>query len=84
LYDRYMKAGYAATDQKQYETALRYFRRALDERPNDSYSTQAIRNIESTLQPGSSQPIPQTSTPTTLPARPLPPAPTNVALQATR
>ena len=85
LYDRYMKAGYAATDQKQYETALRYFRRALDERPNDSYSTQAIRNIEGTLQPDRLQPpSPQTSTPGTPAPRPMPPAPSSPTLQAAR
>lgn len=45
-FDRYMRAGYAATQQRDYETALLYFRRALDERPDDSYAEQAIRNVE--------------------------------------
>jgi hypothetical protein len=45
-YDRYMLAGYAATQQKDNQTALLYFRRALDERPNDTFATQAIRNVE--------------------------------------
>ncbi|HEY9663291.1 MAG TPA: hypothetical protein V6C65_33000, partial [Allocoleopsis sp.] len=44
--DRYMAAGYEATQQRNYETALLYFRRALDERPNDSYAQQAIQNVE--------------------------------------
>lgn len=46
VYDRYMQAGYAATQQKDSQTALLYFRRALDERPNDPFATQAIRNVE--------------------------------------
>jgi hypothetical protein len=46
VYDRYMQAGYAATESKDYGTALLYFRRALDERPNDTYAEQAIRNVE--------------------------------------
>jgi hypothetical protein len=45
-YDRYMMAGYAATQQRDYDTALLYFKRALDERPNDSFAEQAIRNVE--------------------------------------
>ncbi|HEY9659291.1 MAG TPA: hypothetical protein V6C65_12620 [Allocoleopsis sp.] len=45
-FDRYMAAGYEATQQRNYETALLYFRRALDERPNDSYAQQAIQNVE--------------------------------------
>jgi hypothetical protein len=45
-YDRYMRAGYAATQRKDYDTALLYFRRALDERPNDTYAQQAVRNVE--------------------------------------
>lgn len=46
VYDRYMRAGYAATERRDYETALVYFRRALDERPNDSFAEQAIQNVE--------------------------------------
>jgi hypothetical protein len=45
-FDRYMAAGYEATNQRDYETALLYFQRALDERPNDSYAQQAIQNVE--------------------------------------
>ncbi|MGB3614066.1 MAG: hypothetical protein WBA10_09750 [Elainellaceae cyanobacterium] len=45
-FDRYMVAGYEATDQRDYETALLYFRRALDERPNNTYAQQAIQNVE--------------------------------------
>ena len=45
-FDRYMTAGYAATQKRDYETALLYFQRALDERPNSSYAQQAIKNVE--------------------------------------
>lgn len=59
-YDRYMKAGYAATEKKQHQTALLYFKRALDERPSDTYATQAVRNVEAYLKgekpPTSTQP----------------------------
>jgi hypothetical protein len=41
-----MQAGYRATNQRDYDTALLYFRRALDERPNDPYARQAIQNVE--------------------------------------
>jgi pyruvate/2-oxoacid:ferredoxin oxidoreductase alpha subunit len=45
-FDRYMAAGYAATEQRDYGTALLYFQRALDERPDNSYAQQAIQNVE--------------------------------------
>jgi hypothetical protein len=63
-YDRYMRAGYDATRRKDHKTALLYFKRALDERPEDSYATQAIRNVESYLnpnRPASSAPKPSPS-----------------------
>ncbi|HEY9616308.1 MAG TPA: ARC6/PARC6 family protein [Microcoleaceae cyanobacterium] len=70
-YDRYMKAGYAATEKKQHQTALLYFKRALDERPSDTYATQAIRNVEAYLRgekptstPPSQPPAPTSTTPT--------------------
>lgn len=46
-YDRYMRAGYAAVEQKNYEAALLHFQRALDERPSDTYAQRAIQNVES-------------------------------------
>lgn len=46
IYDRYMTAGYAATQQRDYDTALLYFNRALDERPNDTYAERAVQNVE--------------------------------------
>jgi hypothetical protein len=45
-FDRYMTAGYAATQERDYETALLYFQRALDERPDNTYAQQAIQNVE--------------------------------------
>jgi hypothetical protein len=49
VFDRYMQAGYRATEQRDYATALLYFQRALDERPDDSYAQQAIENVEGYL-----------------------------------
>jgi hypothetical protein len=45
-----MRLGYAATQQRDYQTALINFRRALNARPGDSYATRAIRNVEGYLQ----------------------------------
>jgi Flp pilus assembly protein TadD len=45
-----MRIGYAATQRGDYQTALINFRRALQARPNDSYATQAIRNVETYIQ----------------------------------
>lgn len=49
-YDRHMQIGYSATKKRDYQTALISFRRALAERPGDTYATQAIRNVASRLQ----------------------------------
>lgn len=46
LYDRYMQAGYKATQERDYNTAAVYFKRALDERPQDSYAASALQNVE--------------------------------------
>jgi len=48
-YDRYMKAGYEASESKDYQAALENFKKALEERPNDIYAQQAIHNIEAYL-----------------------------------
>ncbi|MEO0540614.1 MAG: hypothetical protein AAFZ80_07090 [Cyanobacteria bacterium P01_A01_bin.105] len=45
-YTRYMRLGYAYTNQFDYNTALINFRRALAARPNDPYATQAVANTE--------------------------------------
>ena len=47
VYDRYMQVGYQAKEKKDLSKALLFFRRALDERPNDNYAMTAIQNIES-------------------------------------
>ena len=44
-YDRYMRLGYDATERGNYVQALTFFERALAERPEDGYATQAIRNV---------------------------------------
>ncbi len=46
FYDRYMVAGYAAAQRKDSQTALLYFRRALDERPEDRFALEAIQNLQ--------------------------------------
>lgn len=46
-YDRAMRIGYAAAQQRDYQTALINFRRALKERPGNRYALQAIQNVES-------------------------------------
>ncbi|MGI0492101.1 hypothetical protein ACN4EG_09830 [Alkalinema pantanalense CENA528] len=51
-YDRYMQVGYTATQKRNHRTALIFFRRALDERPNDTYAIQAIKNVEAYLAQG--------------------------------
>lgn len=48
-YNRYMQAGYNATQKNDYASALLNFKRALDERPDDTYAIQAIRNVEGYL-----------------------------------
>lgn len=48
-YTRAMLAGYAAAEQKDYQTALLNFNQALDERPNDRYALDAISNMEAYL-----------------------------------
>lgn len=64
FYDRYMQAGYAATQKKDMQTAILYFKRALDERPQDTFASQAIRNLEAASKPNrATNPIP---------AKPLP------------
>ncbi|MCU0552264.1 MAG: hypothetical protein MUC48_23285 [Leptolyngbya sp. Prado105] len=47
FYDRYMAAGVEAVQRKDEKTARLYFGRALDERPNDQFALQAMRNLNS-------------------------------------
>ncbi len=46
-YDRYMIVAKQAEEQKDYKKALLFFRRALDERPDDTYATTGIQALES-------------------------------------
>lgn len=77
IYDRYMRAGYRATDQRDYDTALLYFRRALDERPNDIYAGRAIRNVEGYRDSQQAAPPPASNTTRNAPASPLDGSPAN-------
>jgi len=45
-YDKYMQLGYGATRQRNYSTALNYFKQALQEKPRDRYAITAVRNIQ--------------------------------------
>lgn len=45
-YERFMQVGYAATEKKDYQTALINFQRALKQRPGDPYASQAMRNVQ--------------------------------------
>ncbi len=45
-YTRAMNLGYAYSNEFDYQTALINFRRALEERPEDVYATEAIANME--------------------------------------
>ena len=45
VFRRYMLTGYAATKQRDYQTALVNFRKALNERPGNPYATKAIRTM---------------------------------------
>ena len=49
-FTQYMLDGYAATDQRDYPTALSNFRNALQLRPGNPYATQAISNVEGYIQ----------------------------------
>ncbi|GBF80448.1 HEAT repeat domain-containing protein [Aphanothece sacrum] len=45
-YRNYMKAGYRAAKEKEYQKALEKFNQALKDRPEDIYAQQAIQNVE--------------------------------------
>lgn len=72
IFDRYMQAGYAADQQKDAATALLYFTRALDERPNDPFAIQAMRNAQASVarsRAGASKPSPKPSAEQSSPKR---------------
>ena len=45
-----MNAGYAATQQRNYPTALACFQRALQLRPGNPYAAQAVQNVQGYIQ----------------------------------
>lgn len=49
-YDDNMQKGYEATENREYDQALSYFKIALSHRPEDFYATQAISNVERLLE----------------------------------
>jgi len=49
-YDRLMKAGYTAVQNRDYPAALEKFRKALALRPQDTYALKAIQNVEGYLE----------------------------------
>ena len=61
-----MNAGYAATAQRDYPTALAYFQQALQLRPGNPYATRAISNVQSYMQRSTSS-TPSNSRGTTTP-----------------
>lgn len=49
-YNQAMQLGYTETRRRNYRKALGHFQQALQLRPNDSYATTAIRNVNSYIQ----------------------------------
>ena len=62
FYERYMNAGYDAVQRKDQKAAQLYFQRALDERPQDQFALQAIRNLDAPTR-DSNRPTPITEQP---------------------
>lgn len=56
-YDRYMRLGYDETSQRDYQSALINFNRALSERPGDYYATQGVRNVTSYIAAQEGKPL---------------------------
>jgi uncharacterized protein HemY len=56
-YDRYMRLGYDETNKRDYQSALINFERALKERPDDYYASQAVRNVSSYIAAQKGQPL---------------------------
>ena len=48
-YDRLMRLGYDATQREDYTTAIDFFQRALETRPDDYYATEALENVRTYL-----------------------------------
>lgn len=56
-YDLYMRLGYDETNKRDYQSALINFNRALQERPNDYYASQGIRNVSSYIAAKKGKPL---------------------------
>lgn len=50
MFETYMRSGYSASKSKIYDLALYYFKKALDERPNNPYAVKAIQNVQVYMQ----------------------------------
>ena len=50
IFTQHMNAGYAATQQRNYPTALACFQRALQLRPGNPYAAQAVQNVQGYIQ----------------------------------
>lgn len=58
-YDRAMRLGYDETHARDYQSALVNFQRALKERPDDNFATQAVRNVRAYIAAQKGEPLPQ-------------------------
>ncbi|NEP18048.1 MAG: hypothetical protein F6J97_14270 [Leptolyngbya sp. SIO4C1] len=63
-YEQAMNRGYDATEVGDYEAALGHFRTALQQRPDDYYAAQAIRNVYTYLNRGERADSPDDVAPT--------------------
>jgi tetratricopeptide (TPR) repeat protein len=61
-FDRYMRLGYDLTHQRDYQSALINFNRALEERPGDYYATQAARNVSTYIAAQKGEPLAEADT----------------------
>jgi hypothetical protein len=59
MYDRYMQVAYTAYNQKNLNQAMLYFKRALDERPNDQFAAKAIQTVEAAMTTPQPSPSPR-------------------------
>jgi hypothetical protein len=50
VYSRYMRIGYAASKNRNYQTALINFKRALEEKSGDASATQVVTNRQAAIE----------------------------------
>ena len=58
-YDRHMRLGYDETYSRDYQSALVNFNRALQARPDDTFATQAVRNVSAYIAAQKGEALPQ-------------------------